>query len=400
MPKPWNKLYFDPEMLKKLYEVEGLSISQIASRIGCTTTPIQRLLKENQIDIRTISQAKEKFKISRQELINLYQHQKLSTEQIAEKYKCNHVTIVNRMKKFGIKSRGNLGLRKPMTICKENLEYLYTKRRLSLEKIARILHRSKGGVERKMLHYDISTRGLANRASKYKKFDFDGNLDEKAYMVGFRLGDLNVIRRVNIICARCSTTIKAQINLIRNLFKKYGGVNCTIAKRGTYEIICFLNNSFNFLLPKIDNIPEWVLANNKLFIAFFAGYVDAEGCIHIHSRSGGRKIPFGGLQITSYDKNILQQSWINLMKLDILCPKPLLVKPKGYIDKRGLKSNGDAWRLSIYRKASVWKLFNFIEPYLRHSKKNKALKIVQKNIILRNRLPYCRRIELSVTALL
>lgn len=49
------------------------------------------------------------------------------------------------MKKYGIKSRGRLGLTKPIKISKEKLEYLYHDRKLSAVKIAKILHRSKGG---------------------------------------------------------------------------------------------------------------------------------------------------------------------------------------------------------------------------------------------------------------
>lgn len=141
------------------------------------------------------------FKITRQELNNLYGKQKLSTFQIAQKFGCSHATIVNRMRKFGIKSRGHLGLIKPI-------------------KISKIVHRSEGGIERRFKSYGIPSRGLANRASKYKKHNFSGDLLEKAYMIGFRLGDLNVYSPKNIICVRCSSTKRAQIKLIKNLFKK------------------------------------------------------------------------------------------------------------------------------------------------------------------------------------
>ena len=396
MPRPWNKVNIPKETLKDLYENQRLSIAQIAEKLGYSTRPIHRLLREYKLKIRTISEAKEKFKISKRELRALYQRQKLSMDQISHKFGCSRANIVYRMKKYRIKSRGHLGLTKPIRVSKEKLKYLYKKRGLSLAKIARIIHRSEGGIERKFKTYGIRSRGLDNRASKYKKRNFDGNLLEKAYMIGFRLGDLNVFSPKNIICVRCSSTKKAQIRLIRNLFKKYGGIYQALAPRGTFEICCFLNKSFEFLLPKEDKIPRWILSNNHLFLPFFSGYVDAEGCIHVRTHSGGRKTPFGGLEITSYDKHILQQSWKKLLKVGIISPKPLLVKPKGSIDKRGFKQNGDAWRLNIYRKDSVWRLLGLIQPYIKHAEKIKAIETVKKNIVLRNKIPYCHKIDLSL----
>lgn len=145
-------------------------------------------------------------------------------------------------------------------------------------------------------------------------------------MIGFRLGDLNVYHPKNIICVRCSTTYEGQISLIKKLFEKYGGVYSYFAPRGTYEICCYLNNSFEFLLPKEDKVPNWILKDNRCFLAFFAGYIDAEGYISIRRR---------GLEIQSYDKNILRQSWKKLKILGITCPKPTLSKPAGYVQKNG-----------------------------------------------------------------
>lgn len=172
------------------------------------------------------------------------------------------------MKKYGIRSRGHLGLTKPIRISKEKLKYFYHNRGLSLDKIAKILHCSEGGLQRKMRDFEIKSRPTSNRACKYKKKDFGESLTEKAYMIGFRLGDLNVSKGKSVISVRCSTTKRAQASLIKNLFSPYGGVAITKAKRGTIEINVFLNNSFSFLIPKKDKIPGWVTRNDKYFLAF------------------------------------------------------------------------------------------------------------------------------------
>jgi len=280
MPKPWNKIEIPKEKLKFLYEKQGLSIAQIASKLGYSNGPIHRLLKKYHLKIRTISEAKEKFKISKKDLRNLYHHQKFSMNEIAKKYGCNHVTIVNRMKKYDLKSRGHLGLTKPIRISKEKFEYLYCTQRLSLDKIAKILHCSGGGLQRKIKNFGIKTRPISERACKYKKKDFNGNLEEKAYMIGFRLGDLNVKPTKNLIQVRSSTTKRNQMILIKNLFSPYTTPHVWKAKRGTFEIVALLNKSFDFLLPKNDNVESWILKKPKYFLAFFAGYADAEGCFY------------------------------------------------------------------------------------------------------------------------
>ena len=65
---------------------------------------------------------------------------------------------------------------------------------------------------------------------------------------------------------------------------------------------------------------------------------------------------------------ILRQSHQQLADLGI---KSILrlERPKGFIDRRGIVNNGDFWRLTINCKGSLWKLFNFIGPYVKHKKR-------------------------------
>ena len=397
MSCPWNKINIPKQTLTELYENQKLSIAQIASKLGYSNGPIHRLLRDYKIKIRTISQAKEKYFISKNELKNLYLKQKLSTDQIAKKYGCDSVTIVYRMRKYGIKSRGHLGLTKPINISKEKLEYLYHDRKLSAVKIAKILHRSKGGIERKINNFNILTRNIDNRACKYKKFDFSENLTEKAYMIGFRLGDLNVVPTKNLIIARCSTTKINQVNLIKNLFSPYTTPHLVIAKRGTFEITAHLNKTFSFLLPKQDDIEPWILENSQCFWAFFAGYSDAEGCLHLHRACGKQLTPFSLFQLSSYDKNILRQLWKGLNKSDILSPPPAICHLKGTpCGNSKYFSNDDSWRFTVSRKDCLWKLIHFWKKYSKHKDKQTAIERAKRNIILRNQLPHCHKIDLSV----
>jgi len=395
MSCPWNKINIPKQVLTELYKNQRLSIAQIASKFNCTGKPIHRLLREYQIKTRSVSEAKERFFIPKNELKSSYWTQKLSTDQIAQKYGCNSGTILYRMKKYGIKSRGHLGLTKPIKISKEKLEYLYHDRKLSAVKIAKILHRSKGGVERKINNFNIITRNIDNRACKYKKFDFSGNLIEKSYMIGFRLGDLNVVPVKNIIVVRCSTTKKNQIRLIKNLFSQYTTPHFTIAKRGTFEIAVYLNSTFSFLLPKQDNIETWIFEKPEYFWAFLAGYSDAEGYLSLRKEKTKiqSSVLFG---INSYDKNILFQLHKGLKEMNINSKPPSIKTLKGTpFGNKGYVYNQDMWRITVNQKQSLWNLIYFWKIYSKHNDKLSAIEKARQNIILRNQLPRCLKIELS-----
>jgi len=323
------------------------------------------------------------FPISKSGLKKLYFKDKLSMLQIANKLGCTHSAIVYKFKKFNLKSRGNIGLTKPIKLTKKGFEYLYYKKRLSLKKIANIVHCSESGLERRFKNYDLISRGNKNRACKYTKSDFSGNLIEKAYLIGFRLGDLNIMKRVSVIQVRCSTTVPAQIRLIKTLFISYTTPYITKVKRGTYEIVCLINRSFNFLLSKKDNIPAWIVSNKKYFFSFLAGYSDAEGSFYIHKRKN--RVSSGIFEIQTQQKNIIIQIWTNLQKYGVESVFPSISKRAGYFAPSGGKNNKDMWRITIARKHSLWELIKNLDIYVKHQNKIKDIQKVKDNLKLRGK---------------
>jgi predicted DNA-binding protein YlxM (UPF0122 family) len=385
MPKtPWNKVPIKKNLLNNLYIEKGLSIGSIAKILKVSNNIIHNRLREFGINVRSISEAKEIFRISKEKLNDLYFDKKWSMGQIAKHFGCSHGTIVYRFRKYGLKSRGHLGLRRPVMIDKNQLERLYHGQSLSLEQIAKRLHCSKGAIERKTRKFNIKLRGNDHRKHwRYEKKSFDGNPEEKAYLIGFRLGDLNIFQTNQVIVVRGSTTKTAQATLFERLFTNYGGVKTTRAKRGTIEQYAYLNHSFDFLLPKQDKIEQWICECPRCFLAFFAGYFDAEGCAHLH-KGYRSQTPDGRLEIQSYDKHILLHSWKNLSKLGIQCKRPVISKAAGYIGSNGVRHNGDSWRLSIWTKASVWHLLHLLEIDMKHTNKLNRLKNIKQNIVERN----------------
>lgn len=327
--------------------------------------------------------------ISKNSLINLYLKQKLSTATIAHQLDCHsHVTILKYLKLYNIPRRTRLGNRKPITISKQKLTSLYIEQHLTQSAIAKKFGHSLFGIQYLMKKYKIKSRNYSIANTKYPKYDFSENEQEKAYLIGFRLGDLNVSKSHELIQVRCSTSVKGQVSLIQNLLDKYGHVHVWKAKRGTWEIVALLNQTFNFLLPKKDDIETWIFSDSKFFLSFLAGYVDAEGSYYLRLPYYKRisKPPWGVFEIQSYDKNIINSigKYLSTLQIEYKLSNP----------KRLFQNNGNLRRLTIIKKQSLWNFIEFIEHYHKHKIKLQDLKKVKDNLIWRNSLPNCKHIVL------
>lgn len=328
-----------------------------------------------------------KLDIKKKVLSGLYSKERLSAYEIAKRLGCSHSTVLNYLKKYNIPRRSKLGNRNPVSIAKNILSDLYVRKKLTQKQIAEIFGHSRFGIQRWMKIYKIKSRNYSESNTKYPKVNFGGQRPEKAYLIGFRLGDLNVFEAKKQICARCSTTIKNQTLLIKDLFGRYGNVHIWKSKRGTYEINVLLNQTFRFLLPKKDHMPSWISRNSRFFLSFLAGYADAEGSYYLRKayyKPFSRR--WGVFEIQTYDKNIIMAIHKKLNRLGIEC-KFCRSRAAGYIDKRGIKNNKDSWRVSVNRKQSLWNFIKLIENYHRHKSKLNDLRKLKENLILRNGLP-------------
>lgn len=273
--------------------------------------------------------SRKKVYISKKDLIKLYYNQKKSKYKIGDIYNCSFKTVLNRMREYGMKP-----------------------------------------LSRSVIQ------------SKYNKKDFSGNKIEKAYMIGFRLGDLNVYKTAvhsEVIVARTHTTRFDQVKLIQNLFSKYGQVSVSKSKKiSSYTVNCFLNKSFEFLLSKDTVVEGWIEQNKKLSASFAAGYIDAEGNLGVYD---GR----ARLKIDSYDRYIIRWFYLWLRKNKIICPKQKRIACKGKIYNiiYGHKYNKDLWRVRVSERRSLIKLLKLIKPYIRHEKRLLDLNCCLKNLYAR-----------------
>jgi len=84
------------------YIRELKSTYQVSKEIGCSPIPIRKRLIEFKIKMRTISEAKLKYKkiLNKRFLINEYKNK--SSDQIANEIECSGQTILNYLKKYNI----------------------------------------------------------------------------------------------------------------------------------------------------------------------------------------------------------------------------------------------------------------------------------------------------------
>ncbi|MBI3888327.1 LAGLIDADG family homing endonuclease [Candidatus Nomurabacteria bacterium] len=268
---------------------------------------------------------------------------------------------------------------KIIQIQKETLLCLYAKEFLSSYQIAKKLNCSQALVMKKLKIYEISTRtiqqGKALTKPTYERKDFAGTNEEKAYLVGFRLGDLYVGKThpdSPTIRVSSNSTKSVQIDLIRELFIPYGHVKeIGPDKKGATNIRAYLNNTFHFLVPKYPNTPSWILKSKKYSAAFFAGYVDAEGTFAISNRNQ----PL--FSIKSQDKGILSDIHKYILPKIGVKTRFQFVRAKDSI-MLGIRSNKDVFGIFVYNRKDLLSILTALLPYLKHGKrKEDALKVIK-----------------------
>lgn len=313
-----------------------------------------------------------KVSITKKELYKLYCVEKKSTIAIAKIYDCHPFTISSRLWEF------NIPIRFKYEISKKDLLRQYHKENKSTIEIAKIYNCTAGTVSNRLNKFGIRRKSKCQARMRYPKYDFSGGLVEKAYLIGFRVGDLRVHKSkpdAETIIVQCHTTQDVQIVLIKNLFEKYGQVTISRFKDGTIGANCYLNETFNFLLSKKDDIAPWVYKNKKFFAAFTAGYIDAEGNFIINQ---GR----ARFKIDSYDKNILGKihCWLNKNNIR---SKYRRIGEKGGLRPEGYFFNKDLWRLNVNEAYGLLKFINLVKPFILHKKRLKDINLCLSNIMKR-----------------
>ncbi|OGG58983.1 hypothetical protein A2765_03865 [Candidatus Kaiserbacteria bacterium RIFCSPHIGHO2_01_FULL_56_24] len=256
----------------------------------------------------------------------------------------------------------------------DTLRVLYAKKNWSPRKIGARFGCDAVTIRSRLKEAGILLKTKSAAQTRYPKYDFSGTDTQRAYILGFRYGDLNVYRpqaTSEILVVRCHSTHVAQEIVFTQIFKRYGKITFSRNARSTH-MNCYLNMSFSFLLEKYNEREQkWLLVDRNRMRAFIAGYVDAEGTFGLNQ---GR----GRFKIDSYDVAILQDVHQFLLGQGIRS-KLRLILGKG-ITRWGQPWRSDLWRLTVNEAGSLEMLIHAILPYCIHSKRLRDAKIVLTNI--------------------
>ncbi len=233
----------------------------------------------------------------KEDLERLYVERRLSAMKVAEAYGLKHAspktsesTVLYHLKRNGIPRRDPAARLRRVS---EGLADEWVRRYEAGESLSKIAggefsgvtvwnHLRKRGVKlRDKVEAQIAT------VTKHVRMPFDGTAADRAYMMGLRYGDLDVVSHGRAVRVRVSTTHPAMAELFQSLFTKYGFVRRTprLAKLTGYEwtLECDLHGTFEFLLIKPDKKGLESIGDD-VFLPFLAGLFDAEGTIHLHRK--------------------------------------------------------------------------------------------------------------------
>jgi hypothetical protein len=362
------------EALHKLYWKEKKSLTEIAGIYEKSPETIRRWMMRYSITRRSKGEAIriKKVKNLPARIFHLYWKRKMTLKEIADLFKVSPQTVRSYMIKHGIPRRKAAKfIRK--TITPEMLRHLYVEKRMSLTKLARYIGVRFNRAKKLILGAGITPRTRSETSLKYPRKPFSGDEIEKAYLLGFRTGDLTVTKDCESVRAGMGTTHPAQIKLFLDLFEKYGHCLAYPHKSNLFvygwALICYLDWSFNFLLASKDSIR--LPSNPKLFLAFLAGYADAEGYWKICKHKVWIEFRF---EIETQDRAILKQIFA--------CLRDCGYHPRFYVVKRKGKRCGKLilrkpmYRLSLARRDEVIELARTLLPFTKHEEKRRKMQLV------------------------
>ncbi len=265
-------------------------------------------------------------------------------------------------------------------LSKKKLYTLYHVQNKAPHVIGKLFGCSFSTITNRLKEYGIPLKSPSLARMRYKKYDFSGDLIEKAYLIGFRLGDLAAAKTnptAETVVVRLHTTHDVQIDLFKKLFKKYGKVvSYKSPTNPSTNVNVYLNRSFEFLLPKWDLVEDWIVENEKYFRSFAAGYIDAEGTFGIYQ---GR----ARFKIDAYDKGILSKihEWLDRNKIP---NKFFRVAKKGdYVKYGNYYFKKEVWRINVNEANALVNFIDLIDPYVKHKKRRSDMEKDIKNIAQR-----------------
>lgn len=339
----------DPELVRRLYCIEGKSLKQIASIAGTTKSDVHYWMVKHGITRRECSAKRPKCNPNT--LCELYWKECKSIRETAKLVGVTYSTVRKYLLRQGQPSDS------------------------SITEFSQSFGFNRETANRDALH--LRRRG---GRIKYQRTPFSDDERERAYLLGLRGGDLNAARTSpNSVMARVSTTHPAMLELFQRTFSKYG--HCRVVPRRVFltgydwQTRVYLDNTFSFLVRKPDSVPE----DQESFYSFLAGLSDSDGCWSIGNGKGKSKYAF---KIESEESELLREVRIRLESLGFH-PTLYLSRRKGttkilngVVGKMQITLTMDLWGLRLQRWKEVLTVAAEIVQLSRHREKVEKMKIM------------------------
>lgn len=266
---------------------------------------------------------------------------------------------------------------------RRSLDYLHNARRLSLLEISQRMERSFTFVWGLCNRLGVNVRSTAEanrlsaqKRSKHQLTSYLGSEHEKAYLMGFAEGDLDVRRASGLaIMASSTTTHPAFASLFKTLFLAYGPVyQYPILDRISgyrWKVAARLDYSFEFILPESRKAyPRWEVGADNFF-AWLAGIVDADGSVNVVRSGGYGRI---GLAVSNQDRRLLSHIRRELSVAGFHPTGPYVSALRGQVTPGyDIRYNKDMLVLCVQRQAEVLGLLSLLP--LKHDEKARRKKL-------------------------
>src|SRR5207248_6072896 len=131
-----------------------------------------------------------------------------------------------------------------------------------------------------------------------------------------------------------------------------------------WKLAVRLDNTFRFLLRSALEASQLYSHERSLFLSWLAGFVDADGSIHIGENNCCTRISLG---IGNTDKALLEHMRTTLASIGYHSDGPYLTRKAGTRTPLGISYRNDFWLLQLQRSEEVRRLLN--ELPIRHAEK-------------------------------
>jgi len=267
----------------ELYTAQKLSAVDIAAKFNCGSTTVYRFMDLHGIKRRNASEAKllGRQKPSREILEDLYLRQKLSINEISSKTGFEWGTIKQELKTHGFSIRGIGEQQFKLKVSKSEIEDLYVNQKLTLEQIAQKFGLKDSERVRNVLrHYGIERRGT--NEGRLIIVDLAPS-PELAYVLGVMKGDGSVLGKGTI---KLGSIDRIFVDEFEVKLKKIGFNTCysfwkKSALNSKHKDIHFMQaNSIQFVnwykAQTLEDIQRF-LQIPEMQLEFVRGFYESEG---------------------------------------------------------------------------------------------------------------------------